>query len=270
MIKIRRNKTFLTVIVVLGLLFFLHGVKILSPLENFLLSLTKPFSGHLYSLGNSFNQSYSRSRDKTDLNLKVDDLNREIARLTVNQASCQEIESENQKLHNQLKFLSDHNFKAVVANVLAKEALAETGEQSQDFIIDKGSRNGLRVGLGVVSEEGVIVGQVIEIKENTAKICLTTSSGCKLAGAILNQTKTQGLTDGDLGLTIKMNYIPQLEKISPNDIVITSGLGGNIPRGLVIGKITQVKNESNEVWQAATIEPLINFNNLTVVSVIIP
>jgi rod shape-determining protein MreC len=67
-----------------------------------------------------------------------------------------------------------------------------------------------------------------------------------------------------------MNYIPQLEKVTVGDTVVTSGLSEDIPRGLVIGRVTNVKSISNEVWQTATIEPLLNFKNLTVVSVVIP
>jgi len=270
MIKVKGKKPFLIFVVVFGLLFFLHLIQVLRPLENFLLYLIKPVSSKLYSLGNSFDQSYTDSRDKTDLNVKIADLTSEVARLTVDKAAWQEVTEENQKLRRQLNFLSANNFKAVTANVLAKEAAAETGEQSQDLIIDKGARDGLRLGLGVISEEGVIVGKIMDLKETSARICLTTSPDCKLPAAIQNQNKTQGLTDGDLGLTIKMSYIPQLEKIAYSDIVVTSGLGGNIPRGLVIGKVVQVKNESNEVWQEATIESLVNLNNLTVVAVIIP
>jgi rod shape-determining protein MreC len=79
-----------------------------------------------------------------------------------------------------------------------------------------------------------------------------------------------GITEGDLGLTIKMNFIPQSDTINLDDTVITSGLGGNIPRGLVIGKVSQVNNRSNEIWQDVSIEPLINLNSLTIVSVLIP
>jgi rod shape-determining protein MreC len=71
-------------------------------------------------------------------------------------------------------------------------------------------------------------------------------------------------------MTIKMNYIPQLEKISPGDMVISSGLERSIPRGLLIGKVTQVHNTSNGVWQTATIEPISNLDKLTIVSIIIP
>lgn len=265
--KIKKNNPIVIFLVVGGLLLFLHGVGILRPVENFLLFLIKPLSSRLYNWGASFNRSYNEKRSKENLNAQIDELTKEAARLTVANSHCQEIVEENRKLRDTLQFLGDNNFQAVVAGVIAKEAAAE---DSRDLIINRGSQDGLRVGLGVVSENGVIVGQIVETKDATAKICLTTSPGCRVAAALQNQSKTQGLTDGDLGLTIKMNYIPQLEKVTVGDTVITSGLGGNIPRSLIIGKVTQVRNESNEVWQEATIEPLINLNNLTVVSVIIP
>jgi rod shape-determining protein MreC len=67
-----------------------------------------------------------------------------------------------------------------------------------------------------------------------------------------------------------MNYIPQLEEINQGDIIITSGLGGDIPRGLVIGRVAQVNKQSNEIWQDVTIEPLSSWHSLTIVSVILP
>ena len=267
MIKLKRNNPIVILLVVGGLLIFLHGVGTLRPAENFLLSLTKPLAEHLYRRGTLFNHSYTVAAQKEDLNARIDALNKEVTQLTVANSQCQEIGDENQKLRATLKFLGANNFQSVTASVIAKEAI---NEDNRDLVINRGSRDGLRVGLGVVNEDGVIVGQVVEIKDTTAKICLTINSNCQLAASLQNQDKTQGLTDGDLGLTIKMNYIPQLEKVNIGDTVITSGLGGSIPRGLVIGRVTQVHNASNEVWQEATIEPLVNLDNLTVVSVIIP
>jgi rod shape-determining protein MreC len=265
--KIKKNNPIVIFLVVGGLLIFLHGVGALRPLENLLSSLTRPLAERLYRHGALFNRSYTAAQKKEDLTARVEELTKEATQLIVANSRCREIEDENQKLRATLKFLSTNDFKAVVASVIAKEA---GGEDSRGLIINRGTRDGVNVGLGVVSEEGVIVGQVVETKDTTARICLTINSNCQLAAALQNQTKTQGLTDGDLGLTIKMNYIPQLEKVTVGDTVITSGLGGSIPRGLVIGRVTQVYSASNEVWQGATIEPLINLNNLTVVSVIIP
>lgn len=265
----KNNPIFIFVIVFIILVFF-HSLGIIRPIENFFLGLLKPISGGFYKVGNDFSKSYQEQETQESLRAKIDELNKQIAILTVANSKEREVLEENLKLRSQLKFLNDNNFKAVAALVIARESLVEGNEDGQDLIINKGAKDGIVIGQGVVSEDGLIIGKVIDVKEVSAKICLTTSQECKLAAAIQNQTKTQGITDGDLGLTIRMNYIPQLEKIAVGDTIITSGLGGKIPRGLVIGKIVEIRNESNEVWQDATIEPLVNLNNLTVVTVIIP
>jgi len=254
-------------IVVAGLLFFLHGVGALRPVENFFEVLIKPVSIRLYSWGTSFRNFYQENRNQNDLSAQVDRLTKATAVLTIANSQCLETTEENKKLRAALKLSQENNFRVLVANIIAKQTAAE---DSRDLIINRGSDDGLRPGLGIISEEGTIVGKVVAVKAMTAQVCLTTSPNCQLAAAIQNQVKTQGITDGDLGLTIKMNYIPQSEKIANGDLVITSGLDGSIPRGLVIGRITQIYSASNEVWQGATIEPLVNFDNLTVVSIIIP
>ncbi len=270
MIKIKRDNPWIIFAVVFGLLIFLHSLGALRPLENGLLALAKPFSGRLYSWGTSFRRSYTQKQETNDRQARIEALQSEVARLTVENSRCQEVESENRKLRDQLHFSDSQSSRLVLANIIAQEAGVESGEAGKNLVIDKGIKDGLQSGLGVMSETGFIVGKVIEAGETTARICLTTSPGCKLAAAVENKTKTQGITDGDLGLTIRLDYIPQSETVAVNNIIITSGLGGSIPRGLVIGRVTQVRSESNEVWQTATIEPLINLDDLTIVSVLVP
>jgi rod shape-determining protein MreC len=267
MFRLKKNNPLVIFIVVAGLLLFLHGVGAIRPLENLLLYLTKPASSRLYAWGSSFRRSFEAESDQAKLVAQVDALSREVARLTVLDSKCAESEAENQKLRTAWQFFSLREHRPIAAGIIAKES---SSDDSRGLLIDKGSKDGIRSGLAVVSEEGIVVGKILEVKDTTARVCLTTSPDCQLAAAIQNQNKTQGITDGDLGLTIKMNYIPQLEKIAVGDIVISSGLGSDIPRGLVIGRISQVRNESNEVWQEATIEPMVNFNDLTVVYAIIP
>ena len=270
MLKIKKNKTSVIFLVVFLLLVFFHSVKLLQPLENFLLYLVKPVSGRLYNYGAEFTKSYRARNSQIDLNARVENLTNEVARLTVLNSKYLSLEEENNKLSSILKFNNENSWKTVAVSIIGRETLAAIGNESQDIIINKGSNDGLRLNLGLINEEGVVVGKIIDLKPATAKICLTTSPGCQLAASLQNQNKTLGIVEGDLGLTIKMSYIPQLEKINVNDIVITSGLGGDIPRGLVIGKVQSVRNESNEIWQSATIEPLVNMDNLTVLAVIIP
>jgi len=270
MVKIKKNNPLLILTVVLGLLVFLHFTGIIRPLENSLFFLIKPSSQKLYVWGTNINSSYGEKREKENLLLEIKQLQEEKNALVIKNSHWKEVEEENNKLRNQLEFVSSNNFKIVMANIIAKEGSFSATENSRDLIIDKGEKDGLYPDFGVLSPDGAIIGKVVETNYISSRICLVTSPGCKLAASLQNENKTKGITDGNLGLTINMNYIPQLEKVSSGDIVITSGLGGNIPRGLVIGKISEVKSESNEVWQAAIIQPLVNLNDLTVISVVIP
>lgn len=250
-------------IIILGL------VGVFQPLERILVDSSESSGSWLYNLGSRFRRSYNTRLSQEELAVRLEALQKEVARLTVENSRQKEVTMENDKLRRQLDFLETHDFQAIAAEVVSRESLVEGVEGSQDLIIDKGRSSGIMIGQAVVSEEGLIVGKVVEAKDASAKICLTTSPECKLAAAVQNENRTQGISDGDLGLTIKMEYIPQLEKIAVGDTVITSGLGDRIPRGLLIGKIIEVRSESNEVWQEATIEPLVNLDSLTVVSVII-
>jgi len=270
MLKLKRNNPLVIFAVVFGLLIFLYVLGLLRPLEDVLLKFIQPVSGRFYFLSNRFENSYGQQLEKEELLQKISDLENEIAQIVIEDARYQEIADENRKLRTQLNFISENNFKVVVANIVSKEGITSSLENERNIVLDKGTKDGLQVGLGVLSEEGVIVGKIVEVRENSALACLSTSRGCQFPASLQNEQRTQGITNGQLGLTIVMNYIPQLEKIVAGDTVITSGLGENIPRGLVIGRVTSVRSESNDVWQTATIEPLLNFNNLTVVSVIVP
>lgn len=270
MVKIKRNNPILLFTVVLGLLIFLHFIGAIRPLENIFFRALKPLSGRLYYWGTGLDSSFNDKQDKDNLLAEINRLRQEAAKLAIDSSKCLEVAAENEKLRAQLDFASSNNFKALMANIVAKEGDTPAASNSRDIIIDKGERDGLTTEMAVLSEEGIIIGKIVETKASSARVCLTTSPGCQLAASLQNAAKTQGLTDGRLGLTIEMNFIPQLEKINIGDTVITSGLSTSIPRGLVIGRVSNVVSESNEVWQSATIEPLINLNNLTVVSVVIP
>lgn len=271
MFRINKKNPFFIFVVVLGLLIFFNSLGLIRPLERPLAFILKPINQRLHNWGVNWGSSWEERREKEDLLAEIEKLRQEAAALAIDSAYCLEVEEENEKLRSQLNFSSSNDFKTLLANIVAKEsAWLVPDVNSRDIIINKGRLDGLRPELGIISEEGIIIGKIIEVKDNSSLVCLTTSPGCQLAVSLQNENKTQGLTDGRLGLTIEMNYIPQLDKINIGDTVITSGLNDNIPRGLVVGRVISIKNESNEVWQSATIEPLLNFSNLTIVSVIIP
>lgn len=265
----KKNKNYLWLII-LGLIIVLHFTKAIKPLENLAIASVKPLASWLYNSSSSVKQSYEDNLKQQDIISKTDALEKEIVRLTVENAKFKELEQDNIKLRAQLNFSAINSSQSVLANVISQNLAFNIKEGDQDIVIDKGIENGIKEGIAVIDENGVIIGRISEVRDNISKVCLTTNRNCKFAATIQNQDRTMGITEGDLGLTIKMNYIPQSEKINLGDTIITSGLGGNISRGLVIGRVSQVNNRSNEIWQDVSIEPLFDLNTLTIVNVLIP
>lgn len=255
------------IVVATGLLFFLAITGYLRSAERISFAVINPVSERLYAWGGFFNRSNSDQKNINELQKTNNELKSELARLLVANARCIESELENEKLKGVLKFIESSSKRLVVARVISRGGLAD---DDQSMIINRGLKDGLKIGLAVISNEGVVVGKISAVQEASAQVCLTTTPRCQLAASIQNQYKTQGMTDGDLGLTIKMGYIPQQEKIIIGDMIITSGLEADIPRGLFIGAVSRVRSESNDVWQEATIEPIINFTDLTVLAVVLP
>lgn len=265
----KKNKSWVWGLI-FALIIILHFIKVLTPLENLAISTIKPLANFLYGSGSEIKSSYEERQKQKDIFQRANSLEQEVVKLTVANAEFKELEQDNIKLRAQLSFLSANKYKNVLANVISQNLVFDIKDGDQDIVIDKGSKDGIKEELGVVDENGVIIGKVSEVRDNLSKICLTTNRNCKFAATIQNKNRTMGITEGDLGLTIKMNYIPQSEKINLGDTVITSGLGGNISRGLVIGKVSQINNKSNEIWQDVNIEPLFNLNTLTIVTVLTP
>lgn len=257
-------------LIAIFLILIFHSFGLLRPLENYLSKSIGLAGQSLYEMGSWFKGGVYDDLSVESLEVKLERTEKDLALAVIDQAKLKLLTEENDKLRQQLNFLDNNNYKALGANIVSRQNLFNAAGNAQDIILDKGAKDGLRSGLGVVNESGIIIGKIVEVKDYSARACLTTEPDCQLAAALLNDSQTIGLSEGELGLTIKMNFIPQMETISTNDILITSGLGDDIPRGLVIGRVSQVNNQSNEIWQDVTIEPLASLHNLTVVSVIIP
>jgi rod shape-determining protein MreC len=255
---------------VAGLLIFLSLFKIFSPLASAVRSFTNPVFKYFYIGASQIRLKYNEQSDRANLNAQVASLTSERNQLIVDNVDLQKTKEENEILREQLGFFARSKFRYVTSNVISRGDLTSATKLPETITIDKGARNGVTVGLAVVSGQGIIVGKVVEVKDEMAKVNLTNNYYCKLAATIFGSNKTNGIVEGELGLTMKMSFIPQSAVIKPGDSVVTSGLEEAIPRGLVIGKVLEVKSDSNAMWQTAVIEPLVSPDDLIIVSVLLP
>ncbi len=268
---INKNKNYIWVYVaVAGLLIFLFLFKILSPFEKATRQLINPVLKTFYSATTKLRMKYEERASKEDLASQIENLIEERNGLIEEKARWQALEEENGVLREQLGFLTKKKYHYVVSNVVSRGDLTDSNRISESIIIDKGSHDGIYNGLGVIGGNGIVIGKVVETKDNIAKVYLTNNSHCKLAATILGDNKTSGVVEGELGLTMKMGFVPQTADIKAGDLIVTSGLEEGIPRGLVIGKVAEIKGESNDPWRLAIVEMLIDPDDLTIVSVILP
>ncbi|OGY46514.1 MAG: rod shape-determining protein MreC [Candidatus Buchananbacteria bacterium RIFCSPLOWO2_01_FULL_46_12] len=266
MIRLFRRQFNLTIILlaVAVLLIFLHYVKILTPVENLLIKVFSPVQSSVYSLGVKFRNFYSQTSFNQDLETANQQLLEQVRQLTIENAQLKVTLVENFQIKNQTDFLSQNGLSAVIAKVIGKGLFPD----SQILIINKGSRDGVQVDLPIIAQDGLIVGKVIEVSAELAKAILINDSQSSLAVTVQNQTQTKGVVTGEHGLSLKMELIPETEIIQVGDMVVTSGLELNIPRGLLVGQIETLESEPNSFFKVAYLRSLINFDDLTVVSVL--
>ena len=134
------------------------------------------------------------------------------------------------------------------------------------ILIDKGTKHGVERGMAVVSPEG-IVGHVLQTSPHSAKVLLITDFNSSV-DAIVQRSRAKGLVEGNGENRCRLKYAPRAEDIQPGDRVVTSGLGGRYPKGLMVGKIRKIEKKSYGLFQQAEIILSANFSKLEEVFVI--
>ncbi|HTW97066.1 MAG TPA: rod shape-determining protein MreC [Candidatus Methylomirabilis sp.] len=258
-------------IATVGLLIFFHLAGWLRPVEAAVGFIFNPVAAELHSWSSALRLKYDAGRNTADLSAQIGILEKKVEELTVKNAALEKVEEENVKLRQQLNFLNTGAPKKyLLANVISRQVFSGPEERQGDLVIDKGRADGLTAGLVVLDEKGAVAGKITAVEEKNSRFTLVTEPVCKLAAMLSGSGLTAGATSGNLGLTINLNFIPQVQTVNVGDLVATSGLEPGIPGGLAIGTVTKVNRGSNEIWQSADLEPSANLDDLTIVSVLIP
>lgn len=136
----------------------------------------------------------------------------------------------------------------------------------QYAIINRGSDDGLRRGMPVVTQQG-LVGRVAAVTAGAARIQLITDPGSSINVRIQPSGAAAVLQGGITG-DISLEMIPQSANVQIGDLVLTSGLGGNYPPDILIGQVTGVRSRDNDLFQSASVQPVVDLNQLNIVLVI--
>lgn len=171
---------------------------------------------------------------------------------------------ENNRLRELLGFKKKTSYKVISSEVIGRSL----DSWSSLAIINKGRHNGIRKGMVAINYLGLL-GRVVEADMFTSKVMLVNDPNLSVS-AIIQRSRQEGLVCGTLGGTLVMKYLPKDADIQKGDIVMTSGLTSNYPKGLVIGTVIDAVQEYSGLGVYAVVKPAADLNSIEELLLIIP
>ena len=191
-----------------------------------------------------------------------DRLRQEIKRYIAINAEYREAVATNVRLNQLLDLAHSLEQPVLTAHVIGRDPAL----WFKTITIDKGISSGVEKGMPVVTVEGV-VGQVINVSPRFAKVLLATDPNSAV-DAILQTSRALGIIKGN-GQGYRMDYVLREKEVAKDDLVVTSGTGGVFPKGLLVGRISEVGKDKRGMFHTITVQPSVDFRELEYVTIIL-
>ena len=188
---------------------------------------------------------------------------KEVERLKSRLTGLEEVIRENTRLQNLLEFKRKTIYSSVVANVIGRDP----SRWNAAVVIDKGRSDGLKVGMPVVNDGGII-GKIVEVSSEKSKVLLLIDPQFSVAG-LIQQSRETGVVSGTLNGLARMRFIDRDARLQIGDKVITSKLSPTFPESLIIGEVTRVYQDPQGLSQECILQPAVSFSQLEEVLVIV-
>lgn len=255
----------LVVLVLIG--FVLHRTGLLTPVEGLLIRVTTPIQEGATLAATWFGELAQTARDLRDLRQHNEELEADNASLLLENVRLKEIEAENVLLLDLLNFAQAHpSFEFQGAHVVGRVISRDPSNLQRYLTLDVGREEGIAHNMPVVTNRG-LVGRISEVGEGWSRVLLIIDASSSVS-ALTQSTRASGSVRGQADGSLVMYRIPQSDTVSKGDTVFTSGLGGNFPRQILIGQITEVDRKDYELYQTAAVQPTVDFDHLEVVLII--
>jgi rod shape-determining protein MreC len=169
---------------------------------------------------------------------------------------------EAQRLSKLLALRDGYNYRFISTRVIGREQAA----LSKTILINKGTAHGLKIGMPVIATPGLI-GRLIDVSWHVSKVLLLIDENNNI-GAILQRTRTQGIVSGAGAHGCILKYIYKNQDVKEGDSIVSSGMGGIYPKGLLIGKVNRVEKQDTGLFLKINVAPFVDFSKLEEVLVL--
>jgi len=263
------NRNLLLIFLVLATLIgiLLNEAGYLEPIEGAILRLLSPLQARLATIVETSGGLFRAARDLRDLRQRNEELEADHAQLLIENVALKEAAQENATLRQFFQFAQQHpGFQLVGGEVKGRVIGRDPNNFLRYLTIDAGEAQGVQRGMPVIVPRG-LVGRVQSVGPNWAQVLLITDPRSSIS-ALIQTSRVTGQVQGHVSGDLVMKYISQEQSVSEGQIVLSSGLGGNFPKGLVIGQIIAVQQRDSDLFQQAVVRPTVDFDRLEMVLVI--
>jgi len=261
-LKSRNTQTIIIIAVVSGLLFLaLSGY--LTPVFNLSLNPLISLQSWISVRYLSAREFFTSPRDVTFLQEQNALLESQVTQLQTQLIVFEERLGEAEVCFALLDFgRTNPQFSYIAATVIGREI----SPFMQYIIIDRGTNHGLRYGMPVVTQQG-LVGRVDAVIAGAARVKLVTDS-TSVVNVRLKSAGIEAQLTGSLTGDVSLDMIPLDINVEPGDVILTSGLGGNFPANVFVGQVLSTQRDANELFQTASVQPVVSFDSISAVLVV--
>jgi rod shape-determining protein MreC len=258
---VRRNRVVLTsgLLLLISLLLFSAGARTqrrIDPFGSVVLDAMRPLQSITATVIDAVTGTWRTYVALIGVNEENQRLRRRIVELEQQAVRLSEVEQTDKRLEALLNLRSDLDGDLQAAQIIGRDPLPWFSTMT----VNKGEADGVHKNAAVLSPFGV-VGQIMATGAHSARVLLITDHNSGV-DAVVQRSRARGIVEGALDGGCVMKYLKRGEDVAVGDRVVTSGLDGIFPKGVIVGEVTRVTRGNRGLLQVAEIKPAVPLDRI--------
>ena len=261
---------FILTIICIGTIIITFNTSVFTgPLNSFAGVFVVPFQKGITTVGTFLKDTTDKLSSITQLLDENEKLKAQLDELTIENTNLEQEKYELTELRNLYDLDQQYeDYQKTGARIIAKDA----GNWYHSFVIDKGSDDGIKTDMNVLAGGG-LVGRVIDVGPDWAKVQSIIADNAAVSGMVLSSSDNL-IVSGDLelyrqGFISFSKLVDEADKVSIGDKVVTSNISDKYLPGILIGYISTLEDDSNNLTKSGRITPAVDFEHMNEVLVLL-
>ncbi|MCR4758217.1 MAG: rod shape-determining protein MreC [Butyrivibrio sp.] len=239
------------------------------PLNSFAGVFVVPFQKGITSVSTSIKDTTDKLSSITKLLEENERLKKQVDELTIANTNLEQEKYELTELRSLYELDAQYEqYEKTGARIIAKDA----GNWYYSFVIDKGSDDGIQIDMNVIAGGG-LVGRVIDIGPDWAKVQSIIADNSSVSGMVLSSSDNL-IVSGDLekyrnGYISFSKLVDDVDRVKIGDKIVTSNISDKYLPGILIGYISTIDDDSNNLTKSGTLTPAVDFEHMNEVLVLL-